>query len=159
MPTSIYSWVSASRTVSGFFTKPYPQRRGVSRDYVLPEPALFANHSSESTRQAFFKMYLKVREVLLYNIVTRGPLACLRSPQEWRRMLGLEVFGQSDKDGWESRQRKKLRADLQSAASSGPDVSMVRVRFPIVIVVLIPITGFQCGQSPSSCAYVEGQEV
>lgn len=76
MPTSTYSWLSASQTIGRTFNNLQPQRRGVSRDYVLPEPALFANHSSESSCQAFFKLYLKVREVLLYNIATRGPLAC-----------------------------------------------------------------------------------
>lgn len=127
MPTSTESWVSASRTISGFFNNSQPQRRGISRDYILPEPALFANHQSESSRQAFFKLYLKVREVLLYNIATRGPLACLRSPQDWCRMLGLELFGQNKTDGWELRQRKKLRTDLQMAASvtSGADTSIV----------------------------------
>lgn len=77
-------------------------------------------------------------------------------------MLGLEIFDKNDKDGWESRQRKKLRANLQSVASSGPDVSMVSARFPDVnqlLYLFIPMTGFQCCQSPSSHSYVEGQEV
>ncbi|KAE9387636.1 hypothetical protein BT96DRAFT_1004920 [Gymnopus androsaceus JB14] len=84
MPTSIHSWVSTS----------------VSHDYILPEPALFANHKVESSRQAFFKTYLKD--------------------------AGLELFGQKDTGSLESNKQKRLRADLQSAASasSGPDTSM-----------------------------------
>lgn len=139
MPTSIHSWVTASCTIGKFFNNSQPQHRGVSRDYVLPEPALFANHMVESSHQAFLKMYLKVHEVLLYNIAACGPLACLRSPKDWHRMLGLELFGQKDTDGWESHKWKKLRADLQSAASSssGSDVSIVSAPVPSGLNVVL----------------------
>ncbi|KAE9389076.1 hypothetical protein BT96DRAFT_1003610 [Gymnopus androsaceus JB14] len=126
MPTSIHSWVSASKMIGQFFNNSQPQHQGVPHDYILPEPALFANHKVESSHQAFFKMYLKVHEVLLYDIATCGVIACLRSPKDWRRMLGLELFGQKDTGSLESNKQKRLHANLQSAASasSGPNISM-----------------------------------
>lgn len=79
-----------------------------------------------------YKTYLKVREVLHYDILTRGAHNCLRSPPDWRRMMGLELFGQkskSDNETRESRLRKKLRVDLQNVASSAPALSIVSASF------------------------------
>lgn len=138
MPVEIESWVTASKTIGKTFDNNQPERPGVSRKYVLPEPSLFAGHSDEGARQAMLKTFLKVREVLFYDISTRGTLNCLKSPQDWRRMMGLELHGQkSGKETRESRMRKKLRVDLQNAASSGPDISMVSKICTVLIPMLI----------------------
>ncbi|KAE9386867.1 hypothetical protein BT96DRAFT_948799 [Gymnopus androsaceus JB14] len=48
------------------------------------------------------------------------------SLKDWRRMLGLELFGQKDTGSLESNKRKRLCANLQSAASASrsPNTSM-----------------------------------
>lgn len=123
MPVELQPWITASRMIGETFDNKQPERPGVPRKYVLPEPSLFAGHSNEGARQAMLKTFLKVREVLYYDIFTRGAMSCLKYPAEWRRMMGLELHGQkSDKDTHESRLRKKLRMDLQMAASSDPSM-------------------------------------
>lgn len=82
MPNAIEPWTTASRTIGETFDNNQVERPGVSRNYVLPEPYLFAGHSDEGARQAMLKTYLKVREVLFYDILTRGAHNCLRSPPD-----------------------------------------------------------------------------
>lgn len=126
MPIELESWTTASRMIGQTFDNNQPERPGVSRNYVLPEPYLFAGHPDPGARQAMVKTYLKVREVLLYDVLTRGAHNCLKSPADWRRMMGLELHGQkSDKETRESRLRKKLRVDLQNVAANAPELCMV----------------------------------
>lgn len=93
MPRSIRAWVQASRLVGGDFNQDQPAREGVNRGYVLPEPALFANHKDEKARYCYLGTYLKLRDVLLYHIKKHGALTVLRPPSEWRTLLGLELHG------------------------------------------------------------------
>lgn len=126
MPVELEAWATASRTIGGIFDNNQPERPGVPHKYILPESSLFACHSNEGARQAMLKTFLKVRDVLYYDIFTRGTIHCLRYPVDWHRMMGLELHGQkSDKDTHESRLRKKLCVDLQMAASSDANIATV----------------------------------
>lgn len=93
LPNSILDWVAASEHVGKGFNQNQKARSGVPRGYFLPEPALFANHSSDVSRQAYFSTYLKVREIILYRLRTLGASTCLKSSGEWRKLLGLELHG------------------------------------------------------------------
>lgn len=93
MPKSIRAWVQASRAVGEDFDQDQSAREGVNRGYVLPEPALFANHQDEKARQSYLRTFLKLRDILLYQIQKHGAFAVLRSPSEWRTLLGLELHG------------------------------------------------------------------
>ncbi|KAJ3898183.1 hypothetical protein F5879DRAFT_995056 [Lentinula edodes] len=93
LPNSIPDWVVASEHVGKGFNQNQKARSGVPRGYFLPEPALFANHSSDMSRQAYFSTYLKVREIILYRLRTLGASTCLKSSGEWRKLLGLELHG------------------------------------------------------------------
>lgn len=80
--------------------------------YVLPDPALFAGNEDNGARQAYLKTYLKLREVLLYRISNMGTLNCLKSTNDWRRLIGLELHG-TRTDSRAAGKRAELIADLQ----------------------------------------------
>lgn len=103
MPQSIRAWAQAARAVGEDFNQDQPAREGVNRGYVLPEPALFANHQDDKACQCYLGTYLKLRDILLYQLKKHGSLAVLRSPAEWRMLLGLELHGK--------------RSDTKTAAS------------------------------------------
>lgn len=136
MPSSLLQWVLASETIGQTFNNNQPECQGISCHYVLPEPALFANYSNEESRQVFIKTYLKLCELLLYEIKTCGSLACLKSPQEWQRMMGLELFLENNTESREAKKRNKTSAALQEAASIGPNPSMVRQFISFIFNVL-----------------------
>lgn len=116
MPQSFFSWVEASKRVGKCFDKNQKSRPGVSRDYILPDPALFLNHQNKYSRQSFFKTYLKRCDMLLYIIDSLDPLLCLRSPATWHRVLGLELHGQKS-DSREGQLRCQIRNDLNKVVS------------------------------------------
>lgn len=116
MPDSLGPWVLASKSVGQQFDMNQRARPGVPRGYVLPEPALFANHKHESSRQSYLKTYLKLRDVLMYSITSLGALASMKSPSDWRSMLALELHGTKE-DGKQAQFRRKIRDDLAAVAS------------------------------------------
>lgn len=67
--------------------------KDIPSGYVLPEPAVFANHQDDEARQMYMKTYLKLREVTMYQIANTGVFRSLRRPAEWRALLGLELHG------------------------------------------------------------------
>ncbi|KAE9403718.1 hypothetical protein BT96DRAFT_936159 [Gymnopus androsaceus JB14] len=113
MPMSIEAWSDACYTFSHDFDQQQGPRPNVSCNYVLPEPALFANHSQDDSRQAYFAMYLKLRLVIMYRIRSKGMLECLRSAGDWRKILGLELHG-TKKDSQAGKIRGKFIADMQA---------------------------------------------
>lgn len=116
MPQSLCPWTTASEDVGRTFNGSQKSRPGAPRGYVLPEPALIANHKDESSRQSYLKTYLKLRDILVYCLMTFGPIPCLKSPSDWRSMLALELHGVKQ-DGRQAQMRNKIRDDIAMAAS------------------------------------------
>lgn len=118
MPKSIRAWVQASNFVGEDFDQDQPAREGVNRGYVLPEPALFANHKDEKARQTYFGTFLKLRDILLYQTRKHGALAVLKSPSEWRTLLGLELHGKRT----DSKTAMSRRNALKEMAAGGKEL-------------------------------------
>ncbi|KAF9069384.1 hypothetical protein BDP27DRAFT_1520119 [Rhodocollybia butyracea] len=110
-------WVEAAVAVSHKFTLEEQPRRGVNRGYVLPEPAVFANHKSEVSRQRYFLTYLKVCEVFIAAIDLLGPIVCQRPPKDWRRLLSLELHGSLDAQTREGATKLELCQEMNNVAA------------------------------------------
>jgi hypothetical protein len=113
LPPNILVWVEASRKVGATFNPNIDARQGVGRGYILPEPAMIAGLSNENTRQSFIRVYLKLCNLLLYWIQKAGVLASCLSPDQWRSLLGLELF-QTSKGTHAQQKCMKLREDLEA---------------------------------------------
>lgn len=127
MPLSIEPWAHASRSVGEDFDSNQQPRRNVSRGYALPEPALFANHRDDGSRQAYFAMWLKVRLVIMYRIRRHGTLACLRHPNDWRKILGFELHGRKKADSKAAEIRQQFIVDMQAELDAA---NIVRAYIP-----------------------------
>jgi hypothetical protein len=117
MPHAFPRWVEAAMSVSHKFKPDEQPRSGVNRGYVLPEPAVFANHQNEVSRQQYFLTYLKVREVFIAAIDLLGPVVCQCSPKDWRRLLSLELHGSLDSETHEAKAKLQLCTEMNEVAA------------------------------------------
>lgn len=78
MPHAFPKWVEAALSLSHHFKVNEQPRPGVNCGYVLPEPAVFANHQNEVSHAQYFLTYLKVRRVFIAAINLLGPIVCQR---------------------------------------------------------------------------------
>jgi hypothetical protein len=93
MPHAFPKWVEAALSLSHHFKVNEQPWAGVNCRYMLPEPAVFANHQNEVSCVQYFLTYLKVRWVFIAPIDLLGPIVCQRSAKDWHRLLSLELHG------------------------------------------------------------------
>lgn len=117
MPHAFPQWIKAAESASAKFKLSEYPRTGVNRGYVLPEPAVFANHKNETSRQQYFLTYLKVREVFIAAISLLGPVVCQRSPKDWRRLVSLELHGLLNTETNEATAKLELCQEMNKVAA------------------------------------------
>ncbi|KAJ3746907.1 hypothetical protein EV360DRAFT_89979 [Lentinula raphanica] len=126
MPSSIPAWVKASQEVGRDFRESQNARLSVPRGYVLPDPGMLGG-MDEKLYQPFLKMYLKLRPLLHYRVRKIGALNAGLSNGEWRKILGLGTFKESD-GTQASKDRAKLIEDLQESLNgSGLKVDLTKL--------------------------------
>lgn len=115
MPHSLPVWSDASSRVGLTFDHSQKSRHGVPRGYFLPDPALFAHHQDPNSCQSYLHTYLKLHDILFYQLTTCGAAAYMLNPPDWRRLLSLELHG-TKTESHEALQRKKLCDQINESA-------------------------------------------
>ncbi|KAJ3766472.1 hypothetical protein FB446DRAFT_708600 [Lentinula raphanica] len=118
-----------SSNPSPLLSCPHPSLLGSRRarkGYVLPDPGMLGG-MDEKLYQPFLKMYLKLRPLLHYRVRKIGALNAGLSNGEWRKILGLGTFKESD-GTQASKDRAKLIEDLQESLNgSGLKVDLTKL--------------------------------
>ncbi|KAF9059643.1 hypothetical protein BDP27DRAFT_1371270 [Rhodocollybia butyracea] len=117
MPHAFPQWIKAAESASAKFKLSEYPCTGVNRGYVLPEPAVFANHENETSCQQYFLTYLKVREVFIAAISLLGPVVCQRSPKDWRRLVSLELHGSLNTETNKATAKLELCQEMNKVAA------------------------------------------
>ena len=93
MPSSLPAWKEALAALSRI-QEEAPE--GVNAGYALPDPGLFLSTLKEETRASYFSMWLKVRDVVIYQICA----SCLAiepiGTKQWRNLLALQKTTMKD---------------------------------------------------------------
>ncbi|KAJ3831956.1 hypothetical protein F5878DRAFT_667016, partial [Lentinula raphanica] len=118
LPPGIPTWARASSDIGKIFDHDQPPREGISRGYPLPDPVMLAN-LSESTRQGFLSMYLKLRKQLHYRIRKVGVTASFMSNEDWRKVLGLEYL--RSKEGTQAAKARQALVNMLASLTSMND--------------------------------------
>ncbi|KAF9038395.1 hypothetical protein BDP27DRAFT_1435480 [Rhodocollybia butyracea] len=117
MPHAFPKWVEAALSLLHHFKVDEQPQPGVNCGYVLPEPAVFANHQNEVSRAQYFLTYLKVHRVFIAAINLLGPIVCQRSAKDWRRLLLLELHGSLHTNTHEGTARLRLCNEMNEVAA------------------------------------------
>lgn len=113
MPPSLSAWAKASREVGADFNDSQPPRSGVPRGYVLPDPEMLGGMDAKLF-QPFLKMYLRLRALLHYRLHKVGVNVATKSNAEWRKLLGLGTFKQTE-GSKASQDRQKLLSEFEES--------------------------------------------
>jgi hypothetical protein len=130
MPPLVMSWVNACREIGKKFDPNQRPREGIPRGYSMPEAALLANLTNETTRQGFFAMFMKLANLLAYRVGFMGSSRATLTNDEWRQILGSEVLG-STRGSKTDVVRQKLMDGLQALTST----SKVGIATPVRLLL------------------------
>lgn len=118
LPSPLSAWVRASKEVGANFNDSQAPRSGVPRGYVLPDPEMLGGMDAK-LYQPFLKMYLRLRPVLHYRLRKVGISVAAKSNAEWRKLLGLDTFKQTEGSKASQDRAQLLREFEHSLKGSG----------------------------------------
>ncbi|KAJ3729247.1 hypothetical protein C8R42DRAFT_715547 [Lentinula raphanica] len=118
-PKPITSWQQAAEIIGSRFNHSQAGRPNINRGYVLPEPALFLTQKDHDTTQSFFATYLRTQQALLYRITKLGAYESLKTPTQWRTLLGIGRHAEGRQNSRAADNRRTMREIINAVNSDG----------------------------------------
>ncbi|KAJ3714697.1 hypothetical protein C8R42DRAFT_542229, partial [Lentinula raphanica] len=119
VPKPITPWQQAAEVIGSRFNHSQMGRPNVNRGYVLPEPALFLTPKDNTTTQSYFATYLRTRQALLYRITKLGGYESLKTPTQWRTLLGIGRHAEGRQDSRAADNRRTMREIINAVNADG----------------------------------------